>query len=131
VENEAFLGTAEAAITSAIRMGAQLAEAYICNSKELKIEVREGRVETMKLAGNRGMGLRVVRDSRTGFSFSTDLSPAGVKEAAAQAIANCGLTAEDPFLQLPSPGVFYPELDIYDPAIRETTVEEKIDLARF
>jgi predicted Zn-dependent protease len=58
VENEAFLGTAEAAITSAIRMGAQLAEAYICNSKELKIEVREGRVETMKLAGNRGMGLR-------------------------------------------------------------------------
>ena len=67
MENEAFLGTAEAAITSAIRMGAQLAEAYICNSKELKIEVREGRVETMKLAGNRGMGLRVVRDSRTGF----------------------------------------------------------------
>jgi PmbA protein len=130
VENEAFLGTAEAAITSAIRMGAHLAEAYICNSKELKIEVREGRVETMKLAGNRGMGLRVVRDSRTGFSFSTDLSPAGVKEAAAQAIANCGLTAEDPFLQLPSPGVFYPELDIYDPAIRETTVEEKIDLAK-
>ena len=130
MENEAFLGTAEAAITSAIRMGAQLAEAYICNSKELKIEVREGRVETMKLAGNRGMGLRVVRDSRTGFSFSTDLSPAGVKEAAAQAIANCGLTAEDPFLQLPSPGVFYPELDIYDPAIRETTVEEKIDLAK-
>ena len=58
------------------------------------------------------------------------MSPAGVKEAAAQAIANCGLTAEDPFLQLPSPGVFYPELDIYDPAIRETTVEEKIDLAK-
>ena len=67
IESEAFLGIAEAAINSAIRMGAELAEAYICNSKELKIEVRESRVETMKLAGNRGMGLRVVRDNRAGF----------------------------------------------------------------
>ena len=127
---ETFLGTAETAISSALQLGAQLAEAYICNSKELNIEVREGRVETMKLAGDRGMGLRVMRDHRTGFSFSTDFSPGGIKAAATKALANCRLTVEDRYLQLPSPGAFYPELAIYDPGIREATVEQKIDLAR-
>ena len=66
MENEAFLGTASDHYQRN-QDGRPISEAYICNSKELKIEVREGRVETMKLAGNRGMGLRVVRDSRTGF----------------------------------------------------------------
>lgn len=127
---EAYLGAAEAAIASALKLGARLAEAYICNSKELKIEVREGRVETMKLAANRGLGLRVVSDQRTGFSFSTNLSPPGVKEAAEQALANCRITAPDPYLQLPPPGDFYPNLDIYDPSIGEAAIEQKIDLAK-
>ncbi|MCL6561364.1 MAG: TldD/PmbA family protein, partial [Firmicutes bacterium] len=129
-KEDIFLGTAEAAVNKAMQLGAQLAEAYISSARELNIDVREGRVETMKLAGDRGLGLRVIREGRTGFSFSTDLSPRGVEEAARQALANCGKTAEDPYHRLPPPGPAYPELDIYDPGIREATVEQKIDLAK-
>ncbi|MFX4260987.1 TldD/PmbA family protein [Pelotomaculum propionicicum] len=131
MENEGlFLGVAENAVDKARKMGAQLAEAYISSTKELNIDVREARVETMKLAEERGLGLRVVRDGRTGFSFSTDLSPQGIEEASRQALANCEKTAEDPFNTLPPPGRAYPDLDIYDPAIREATVEQKIEMAR-
>jgi len=131
VDNEdLFLDAAGAAVRKAVGLGAQLAEAYISNARELNIEVRDGRVETMKLAADRGLGLRVMREGRTGFSFSTDLSPQGVEEAAGQALANCGKTAADPFHRLPPPGPAYPGLDIYDSAIREATVEQKIDLAR-
>lgn len=125
-----FLDTAETAITKAKQLGAHLAEAYISSAKELNIDVREGRVETMKLAEERGLGLRVIREGRTGFSFSTDLSTQGVEEAARQALANCGKAAEDPYLRLPPPGPVYPELDTYDPGIRGATVEQKIELAK-
>lgn len=131
MENEGqFLGVAESAVVQAGKMGAQLAEAYISSTKELNIDVREARVETMKLAGERGLGLRVVRDGRTGFSFSTDLSPQGIEEVSRQALANCEKTAEDPYNTLPPPGRAYPGLDIYDPAIREAAVEYKIEMAR-
>lgn len=127
---EIYLGVAENAVDIAKKMGAQLVEAYISNTKELSIDVRETRVETMKLAEERGLGLRVVRDGRTGFSFSTDLSPQGIDDVSRQALANCEKTAEDSHNTLPSPGWAYPALDIYDPAIREATVEQKIDMAR-
>jgi PmbA protein len=125
-----FLRAAENAVSTARQMGAQLAEAYISSTKELNIDVREARVETMKLAEERGLGLRVIREGRTGFSFSTDLSPQGIEEASRQALANCEKTAEDTYNRLPSPGRSYADLDIYDPDIREAAVEQKIEMAR-
>lgn len=124
------MGVAENAVDRARKMGAQLAEAYISSTKELNIDVRETRVETMKLAEERGLGLRVVRDGRTGFSFTTDMSQKGIEEVSRQALANCEITAEDPYNTLPPPGRAYPDLDIYDPDIRETTVEHKIEMAK-
>jgi len=129
-KEEVFLGSAERAVNNARQMGAESAEAYLSSTKELSIEVREGQVETMKLAEESGLGLRVFREGRTGFSFSTDLSPEGLEEAARQALANCGKASEDPYNALPSPGASYPELDINDVGIREAAVEDKIDMAR-
>lgn len=125
-----FLNIADAAVGKAIHSGAEMAEAYVSRNRELNIEVRNGCVDTMKLAEDRGMGLRVFRDSRVGFSFSTDLSSRGIEEAVRQALANCMKASGDPYLRLPPPGTKYPELDIYDPGIREATVEQKIDMAK-
>jgi len=125
-----FWDSAETAVKKARNMGAEMAEAYICSSKELNIDVREGRVETLKFAEDRGLGLRVITGSRAGFSFSTDLSPRGVEEAVGQAMANCAKTAGDPCNVLPCPDPVYPQLDIYDPEIRGAAVEQKIGLAK-
>jgi len=127
---ETFLTIAENAVNKAKKMGAQQAEAYISNTKELSLDVREARVETMKLAEERGLGLRVICKGRTGFSFSTDFSPQGIDDIAGQALANCQETTENSHSTLPSPGWTYPTLDIYDPAIGEATVEQKIEMAR-
>jgi len=129
-KEDIYLGIAEAAIAESIKRGAEMAEAYISNCKELNIDVRKGRVETMKFAEDCGLGLRVIRGARVGFSFSTDLSIEGVKEIVRRALANCAKTASDPYHSLPAPAVAYPELDIYDPDIREASIEAKIELAR-
>ncbi|MBE3588577.1 MAG: TldD/PmbA family protein [Thermoanaerobacteraceae bacterium] len=118
------------ALERAGALGAGMAEAYLSAEKELTIEVRDGRVETMKLARDRGLGLRVVQDGRAGFAFTTDLSRAAVEEIVRQAMGNAASTAPDPYRVLPGPAAAYPQLDLYDPAIRRATVEEKIEMAR-
>jgi len=129
-KEDAYLGIAESAVLKSQKLGAEMAEAYISNSKELNIDVRKGRVETMKFAEDCGLGLRVIRGARVGFSFSTDLSIEGVKETVRRALANCANAASDPHHSLPAPATAYPELDIYDPDIREAAIEAKIELAR-
>jgi len=131
VERESiFVDIAETAVRKAVRSGAQMAEVFVSKSSQLNIEVRGGSVDTMKLAEDRGMGLRVFRDNRTGFAFSTDLSNRGIEEAVKQALANCLNASDDPYLRLPPPGPAYPELDLYDPDIKGATVEQKISLAK-
>ncbi len=127
---EIFTTMAGAAVERARRRGAQQAEAYISSSRELSIEVRNGCVETLKQASERGLGLRVLQNDRTGFSYTTDLTPGGIEEVVGRAIANCRIAAEDPYLRLPEPGVTYPQLDLYDPQIVDKPVKEKIGLAQ-
>ncbi len=117
-------------IDSARRKGADMAEVYLSNNRELFIEVRDGRVETMKLAGERGLGLRILKGSRVGFAYTSDLNPENIREVVDQALVNAASTAEDRFLVMPGPAPGYPDLDLYDPMINDTSVEEKIDLAR-
>jgi PmbA protein len=117
-------------ISSALRKGADMAEVYLNNNKELFIEVRNGSVETMKLAGERGLGLRLIKDNRAGFAFTSDLSKERVEEILEQALANASSAAEDRFRVIPGPAAEYPELDLYDRKIANNPVERKIELAR-
>lgn len=117
-------------VEKAQKLGADLTEAYIINSKELTIEVREQTVENLKLAEERGLGLRVFKDGRMGFAYSADLNPPAIEEVIREALANSQQTTVDPGNALPSAAVHYPQLSLYDPAIRQATVESKIEMAR-
>ena len=118
------------AIESAKRKGADMVDVYLSNNRELFVEVREGVVETIKLAGERGLGLRLLKGNRVGFAYTSDLSPESVGEVAEQALVNASSTAEDRYLTMPGPAPAYPELNLYDSRIINTPVEEKIKLAR-
>lgn len=124
-----YLNAAESAVASATKKGANMAEAFIVRSKKLSIEVHDGAVETMKLAEDRGIGLRLINDGRVGFAFSTQLNPQGIEELCSQALANAENTEQDANNFLPDPSGNYPHLDLYDPDIRAVSVEEKIKMA--
>lgn len=126
---EKLMNIAESAITNAVKQGAGAAEAYIVSSKELTIEVRDAAVETMKLAEERGIGLRLFKDGRVGFAYSTELTLEGVQKLVGQALSNAQNTEPDEYNQLPQRSGTYPQLDLYDPELKATTVEDKIKLA--
>ncbi|WP_031514897.1 TldD/PmbA family protein [Desulfofalx alkaliphila] len=124
-----MLNVAEGAVAKARQRGAEMAEAYIVRSKSLSIDVHDGVVETMKLAEDRGIGLRLINNGKVGFAFSTELGATGIEELAKQAMANADINEKDQYNNLPDAGGQYPQLELYDPAIKEATVESKINLA--
>ncbi len=66
------------------------------------VRVREGEVEDLTEATSRGLGLRVVVDSRLGFAYGSDLSPTGLATLAEKAVALARAAAPDPSNVLPS-----------------------------
>lgn len=118
------------AVGKAKSLGAEEAEGYICLGRELVIEVRDDKVETLKTAREQGLGLRVIAGGKVGFAYTSDLRREVVEELAARAVGNAASTSPDPCHRLPAPVPGYPVLDLYDQAIPAAAVEEKIELAR-
>lgn len=117
-------------VAKAQKLGAEMAEAFLLNSRQLSIQVANQKVETMKLAEDRGLGIRVFRNNRLGFAFTSDLDALAIEKAINQALANCRYTEEDEFLTIAEKYSAYPELDLYDPQISDISVDEKIRLAK-
>ncbi|NPV90405.1 MAG: TldD/PmbA family protein [Firmicutes bacterium] len=117
-------------VQQAQKLGASMSEAYLLNSKELSIEVREQEVENLKLAEERGLGLRVFKDGQMGFAYTSDLRWEAIEQTIAEAMANSRQTTPDDGNCLPEPVKEYPALDTFDPQIRREAVEKKIELAR-
>jgi PmbA protein len=130
LEEKDFLNIAESVCKWTRTAGAAEAETYLSNSRELFVEVRDDRVETLKVARDRGLGLRIMMAGKTGFAFTSDLGQDSLQDIVKQAVANARETATDPYRILPSPSSSYSELNLFDPVILETPVEDKIDLAR-
>lgn len=125
-----YSALAKDVVSKAKLQGAALAEVYLLESKSLSIEVADQKVETMKLAEESGLGLKVIKDNRMGFAYSSDLSSASLDQVIQQAVANSGKTAPDKYNGLAGAFDSYPDLDIFDPNIRAASVEEKIELAK-
>src|SRR5882672_8471609 len=64
---------AEKMRVQAERSGAQEAETYIESSTTTEVRVRQGQIELLQQSIVQGIGLRVFRDRRMGFLYTTDL----------------------------------------------------------
>ncbi|WP_338832811.1 Metalloprotease PmbA [Moorella humiferrea] len=124
-----YLDLAARVIEKAAGKGA-VAEAYISAGESLSIEVRDQEVEALTTARDRGLGLRVIADGRVGFAYTTDFSPQALEVCMEQALANARMATPDEHNCLPARYPDYPRLDLFDPEITNTPVEQKIELVR-
>lgn len=130
LREEECLRIAVQTVEEAQKMGAQLSEAYISSSQQLFIDVRNQEIDTMKMTEETGLGLRVIKNGRIGFVFTTEFQADSIRGVIKQALANSERTAEDEFNVLPEASPIYPHLDIFDPGLKKVSIEEKIGLAR-
>ena len=121
------------AVKSALAAGATDAECTISEGEEFSASVRMREVESLKDAGSRGAGIRVLSGKKTGSSYTSDLAPAGIDRMVRAALELLTITSEDPEAGLPEAqdlGQVNSELRLYDDAIARMDPEWKIAQAK-
>jgi PmbA protein len=118
-------GFAEELVSEALRSGADQAEIFMRSSKKLSVEIKGGKPDSLISSLSYGYGLRVIRDNRPGFSYSTDLTDR--QNVINQALEAARFADQDNFLGFPEPSES-PEVEICDPAIMELKEDTAVSL---
>jgi PmbA protein len=124
---------AQSAIRQALDRGATDAECTISEGSEFSVSVRMGEVETLKEAGSRGAGLRVLIGKRMGSSYTSDLTAEGIAKMVSSAVDLASLTTEDPHAGLPDAselGSLTTDLKLFSDEVAGLAADIKIDAAR-
>ncbi len=124
---------AESLVALGKAKGADEVEISILDSHEFSVDVRLGKIENLVEAGSRSLGLRVIKDKKTAFASSSDLSQETLEHLVKNAIKRAILASPDEFSGLPSPSkkkIDIPSLKLFDPEIPNLDSEKKISLAK-
>ncbi len=106
-------------------------EAFVSRDSETDIRIYEGEIEHFVAAQTEGVGIRVIRDGRTGFAYAGVLDEAAVAEVLAEARDNVQFGTPDEWAGLAEPdGVEVIEQDLWSDALSEFATDEKIALAK-
>ncbi len=105
----------EEIIVRARQRGIDLVEVYVVEWKGLSVEVKEQKVEGLDSSDTFGYAIRIIRDGRLGFAYSS--SKDRVDDILSKAIENASFVNPDNALALPEPSGFYYNVDVFDPLI--------------
>src|SRR5207237_613810 len=120
-------------VKQALERGASEAECTISEGNEFSANVRMREVESLKQAGSRAAGLRILVGKHTGSAYTSELSPEGIGRMVASAIGLASITTADSQAGLPDPaelGAIADELQLYCPDVERLETSFKIELAR-
>jgi PmbA protein len=106
-------------------------EAYVSRESETDIRIYEGEVEHFVAAQTEGVGIRVIRDGRTGFAYAGVLDESAVAEVLAEARDNVQFGTPDQWAGLAEPdGVDVIEQELWSEVLADFPTDEKIALAK-
>ena len=112
------------------RPGEQV-EAFVSRDNETDIRVYEGSVEHFVSAQSEGIGIRVIRDGRTGFAYAGTLDPAAIAEVLADARDNLEFGTCDEWAGLAEPdGVDVVAQELWNEELARYPTDRKIELAK-
>jgi PmbA protein len=112
----------------ALERGATDAECTLAEGEEFSAQVRMRSLETLKDAGSRRAGLRVLVGKRVGSAHTSDLSSTGIRQMVESAMAVASISTEDPYADLPESselgslagdlGLYFDDIHTLDTAAR-------------
>ena len=120
-------------VRRAMQGGATAAEGVAVEGSEFSTVVRLGEVESLKESGSRDIGVRVFFGQRAASTYSSDLTPAGVKQMVDAALRLAKVTSEDPCAGIPDAsqlGKLEGDLNLYYDDVYSLPTADRIDYAR-
>lgn len=113
-------------VRQALGRGADEAEVFAVNSKNMIVEVKKGKLDFRQRSFDSGYAVRILRELRQGLSYSTD--PKAWNSCIETAIESARWSEQDPFLGLPENNS-WPEVSVYDPEIENLSEEDLEEMA--
>ena len=125
-----LLALARAAVERAV--GGEELEAFATYERTFQARAHGGEIESVSSAEPRGIGIRIVREGRVGFAYTTHLSDGGLDAVAERARMNVRFATEDPAVGLaPAWTNEPPAVDgLADPGFLSVGAEQKARFAR-
>jgi PmbA protein len=112
--------------------GADEVEISLADGREFSVDVRLGNVENLVEAGFLSLGLRVIKDQRTAYATTSDLSEETVRRLIRNAVVRSGLASPDVHAGLPPldpAAADISALRLFDPEVTRLEPSQKIRLA--
>ena len=116
-------------VVAQARPGEQI-EAFVSRGGDTEVRVYQGEVEHFVSAQAEGIGIRVVRDGRTGFAYAGTLESAAIAEVLAEARDNVEFGTPDEWAGLAEPdGVPMTDQPLWNDDLAVYPTDRKIELA--
>lgn len=104
-------------IEMALKAGADHSEVYASSSKYLSVEIKNQEIDTVEDSVSFGYSIRIIKNNRLGFSYSTDISE--MESVVKNAVETAKWADEDLYLDLPQKDpASAAELEIFDTVIK-------------
>lgn len=120
-------------VNRAMAAGATAADATVREGDEFSTTIRLGKIESLKEAESKVLGLRVFLGTRSASSYSSDFSAGSIERLVERTIEMARATSEDPANGLPDAselGRYEGDLQLYSPDLGAIPTEERIAVAR-
>ena len=127
--DQQFKRFVDTGMSKAAKLGVSDVEFFIMKHKAMELEVKQGKLQDSKLAEGQGIGVRVLKDKRQGFSYSTDFSTTALDKMLHQAVINAGYNDRDEANHFPAPGPGYRDMALYDATLEQRSLADKEQLA--
>ena len=105
--------------------GDEQVEAFVTHDKTFQVRAFGGAVESLSSAQPRGIGVRVVAESKVGFSYTTDLTDEGCRMVLERARGNATFATPDEAVGIGVPGQATAIADLVDPEFQSVTADER------
>ena len=112
------------------KRGIKDGEIYVKDVKNVRVEYRNGEIETLKEENEKGAGIRIINDKKLGFSYTSSLLEADLSRAIESAFVFSKFTTENPHYTLMKEDLPPTPVNIFDPQIPELGIDEMISYAR-
>ena len=113
--------------------GATAADVVVREADEFSTTLRTGKIESLKEAASKALGLRVLLGIRSASSYSSDFSEQSLGRLVERTIAMAKVTSEDPASGLPEQGqlgCYAGDLDLFSSDVESLSTGDRIQLAR-
>ena len=120
-------------IKEAKKRGADEVDVIIANTTRVSIDVRLGKIEELKQANPKSLGIRILKNKKTARTHTSDFRKDSIRKLIKQTVEMTDYISQDEFSGLPSEdllGKSDAKLELYDEKVPGITTEEKISMLR-